>query len=171
MYAQVERSKENKSRAVANSVGQKKSSGKQAFGFVDNRIATTTQRKILQRVYDTGGNISKDVMGKVSEYLLPKEFGKLNCSSKEAKNATDRFRKPTRIKQLKGMLKDLPGEEINVKEEIEWYYAYGKYDQARELKEKIRKRDMIQQEIKRIEAFDEDGGDLNYPKKTICTIL
>lgn len=37
MYAQVEKPKENKSRPVANSVAQKKSSGKQGFGFVDNR--------------------------------------------------------------------------------------------------------------------------------------
>ncbi|MFT6845797.1 MAG: hypothetical protein ACJAUV_001996 [Flavobacteriales bacterium] len=37
MYAQVEKPKENKSRAVANSVAQKKSNGNQGFGFVDNR--------------------------------------------------------------------------------------------------------------------------------------
>jgi len=36
MYAQIEKPKENKSRAVANSVAQKKSNGKQGFGFVDN---------------------------------------------------------------------------------------------------------------------------------------
>ena len=37
MYAQVEKSKENKSRAVANSVTQRESNMKQGFGFVDNR--------------------------------------------------------------------------------------------------------------------------------------
>ncbi|MCG8548861.1 MAG: hypothetical protein MI799_00505 [Desulfobacterales bacterium] len=37
MYKQVEKSKENKSRMVANSVTQKKRNGKQSFGFVDNR--------------------------------------------------------------------------------------------------------------------------------------
>lgn len=37
MYTQVEKPKENKSRAVANSVGQKKSNGMQGFGLVDNR--------------------------------------------------------------------------------------------------------------------------------------
>lgn len=37
MYEQVEKPKENKSRAVANSVAQKKSDGKQGSGFVDNR--------------------------------------------------------------------------------------------------------------------------------------
>ncbi len=37
MYEQVEKPKENKSRAVANSVTQKKSAVRQGFGFVDNR--------------------------------------------------------------------------------------------------------------------------------------
>ncbi len=49
MYAQVEKTKENKSRAVANSVGQKKSSVKQGIGFVDNRLETIAQRK-LQKI-------------------------------------------------------------------------------------------------------------------------
>lgn len=37
MYEQIEKPKDNKSRAVANSVAQKKSNVKQGFGFVDNR--------------------------------------------------------------------------------------------------------------------------------------
>jgi hypothetical protein len=37
MYEQVEKPKENKSRAVSNSEAQKKSNGKQGFGFLDNR--------------------------------------------------------------------------------------------------------------------------------------
>ena len=37
MYLQVDRAKENESRAVANDIGQKRSNGKQDFGFVDNR--------------------------------------------------------------------------------------------------------------------------------------
>ena len=37
MYEQIENPKENKNRAVANFVGQKKSNAKQKFGFVDNR--------------------------------------------------------------------------------------------------------------------------------------
>ena len=47
MYEQVEKPKENKSRAVANSVAQKKSSGKQGFGFEDNRLESITQRKVV----------------------------------------------------------------------------------------------------------------------------
>ncbi len=45
MYAQVEKPKENKSRAVADSVAQKKSTVKQSFGFVDNRHEAIAQRK------------------------------------------------------------------------------------------------------------------------------
>ncbi|MEM5548761.1 hypothetical protein [Pseudoalteromonas fuliginea] len=46
MYAQVEKTKENKSRAVANSVGQKKSNTKQGFGFVDNRPEAVVKRSL-----------------------------------------------------------------------------------------------------------------------------
>jgi hypothetical protein len=46
MYAQVEKPKENKSRAVANSVAQKQSGTKPTFQFVDNRPEATAQRKI-----------------------------------------------------------------------------------------------------------------------------
>jgi len=45
MYEQVEKPKENKSRAVANSVTQKKSNVKQGFGFVDNRPEAIVQKK------------------------------------------------------------------------------------------------------------------------------
>lgn len=48
MYEQVEKSKDNKSRAVANSVGQKKSNVKQGYGFVDNRLVAVTQRKLTE---------------------------------------------------------------------------------------------------------------------------
>ena len=49
MYSQVEKPKENKSRAVANSVTQKKSNVKQGFGFVDNR-----QQSVAQMVVENG---------------------------------------------------------------------------------------------------------------------
>ena len=42
MYEQVEKPKKNKSRAIANSVGQKKSNVKQAVDFMDNRQDTNT---------------------------------------------------------------------------------------------------------------------------------
>lgn len=48
MYEQVEKPKENKSRAIANSVSQKKSIVKQGFGFVDNRPKAIAQRKLQE---------------------------------------------------------------------------------------------------------------------------
>jgi hypothetical protein len=60
MYAQKEKPKENKSRAVANSVSQKKSNAKQGFGFVDNREETHQLYK-LQELANSGQreNLSK----------------------------------------------------------------------------------------------------------------
>lgn len=52
MYAQIEKSKRDKSRAVANVVCQKKSTVKQGFGFVDNRAETITQRKLQRLVFN-----------------------------------------------------------------------------------------------------------------------
>lgn len=46
MYEQVKKSKQNKSRAVANAVAQKKSNMKQGFGFVDNRPNTVAHKKL-----------------------------------------------------------------------------------------------------------------------------
>lgn len=50
MYAQVEKQKENKSKAVANSVAQKKSSVRQGFQFVDNRTDIYLQRRIQSKM-------------------------------------------------------------------------------------------------------------------------
>ena len=46
MYDQVDKSKESKSRAVADSIGQKKSNAMQGFWFVDNRTESVVQRKL-----------------------------------------------------------------------------------------------------------------------------
>jgi hypothetical protein len=53
MYVQVKKPKENKSRAVANSVTQKKSNVKQSFGFVDNRPKSNAQKKIQSQANDS----------------------------------------------------------------------------------------------------------------------
>lgn len=63
MYAQVENPKENKSRAIANSVAQKKSNGKQGFGFVDNRPEMVTQRKV-QEVANKSTRVIQNKKGK-----------------------------------------------------------------------------------------------------------
>jgi hypothetical protein len=49
MYARVEKSIENRSRAVTNSVAQKKSNVRQGFGFVDNRPETIAQKKLQEK--------------------------------------------------------------------------------------------------------------------------
>lgn len=48
MYAQNEKQKENRSRAVANSFAHKKSNVKQHFSFVDNRPESVAQRKLQE---------------------------------------------------------------------------------------------------------------------------
>lgn len=53
MYKQIEKSKENKSRTVANSVTQKKSDVKQGLGFVDNRPEGVAQRKLQEMMNDS----------------------------------------------------------------------------------------------------------------------
>lgn len=60
MYEQVEKPKENKSRAVANSVAQKQSSDNSTFKFVDNRQEAVAQRRQVDKVecgYDGGATI------------------------------------------------------------------------------------------------------------------
>ncbi len=54
MYAQLEKKKEkkNKSNAVANSVGQKKGTGKQGFGFVNNRTDAIIQKQTKNKLYN-----------------------------------------------------------------------------------------------------------------------
>ena len=53
MYAQVEKPKENKRRAVANSVAQKRSSGEPTFQFVDNLPEAIAQRKLQEMANNT----------------------------------------------------------------------------------------------------------------------
>ena len=48
MYEQVEKPKVNKSRAVANSVAQKKNNVKHGFGLVENRPEFVAQRKLKE---------------------------------------------------------------------------------------------------------------------------
>ena len=57
MYAQMEKPKENKSRAVANSVAQKKNNGKQGFGFADNRPEVVSPQKLQQSIISKKANV------------------------------------------------------------------------------------------------------------------
>lgn len=56
MYAQKEKSKESKSRAIANSVAQKKSSGKTGFRFVDNRPEAIQLKAIKGQIEKSDGS-------------------------------------------------------------------------------------------------------------------
>ena len=49
MHEKADKPRDNNSKAVANNVGQKKSFGKQNFGFVDNRPEAIAQKKIIDR--------------------------------------------------------------------------------------------------------------------------
>jgi hypothetical protein len=60
MYAQVEKSKENSSRIVENSVTGKKRNGNLSFGFVDNRPEAVAQRK-LRRVAKESSPKAKEI--------------------------------------------------------------------------------------------------------------
>lgn len=53
MYTQENKSNDNKSRVVANSVSQKKGNGKQGLGFVDNRPEAIIQKKLQGLVNDS----------------------------------------------------------------------------------------------------------------------
>ncbi|MCK5229980.1 MAG: hypothetical protein KAR13_06925 [Desulfobulbaceae bacterium] len=70
MYAQVEKPKESKSRAVANAVTQKKSAGERSFGFVDNRTQSLqlmqnsfigSPTNVVQRVTYKGVEYSREL--------------------------------------------------------------------------------------------------------------
>ena len=65
MYAQVEKPKENNSRAVANSVTQKKSNIKQSFEFVDNRSKANINNILqLNSMNNKGRGVIQRAIGK-----------------------------------------------------------------------------------------------------------
>lgn len=66
MYAQVEKSKENKSRSVANSVSEKKSAVSQCIGIVDNRAKTSAQKN-LQDIINSSENDSTQLRNKIDK--------------------------------------------------------------------------------------------------------
>ncbi|MFG6107571.1 F-box protein [Leptothoe sp. EHU-05/26/07-4] len=91
MYAQVEKSKENKSKAVANSAAQKKSNGKQGYRFDDNRQSTIAQRQqiaimskhgVLQRVNGLD-EMPVDMLREIAKKLGPKDIVSFGSTNKE----------------------------------------------------------------------------------------
>jgi len=71
MYTQVEKSKENNNRAVANSVSQKKNNLKQGFGFVDNRPEAVAQRKMKKMADNYSAQQQQSVQKKENNTGLP----------------------------------------------------------------------------------------------------
>lgn len=77
MYAQVAKPKEDKSRAIANSVALKKSSVKQGFGFVDNRPVVAVQRKLSESI--TAKQSTQGISrGAVIQRAIPKSTDEWN---------------------------------------------------------------------------------------------
>ena len=89
MYAQVEKPKENKSRAVANSVTQKKGNVKQGFGFVDNRPEVVVQRK-LQEMAKKNSQVTqlKGIQQKADDRSQVKAIQKYIIQSQPSRNIT-----------------------------------------------------------------------------------
>jgi hypothetical protein len=77
MYAQVEKPKENKSRAVANSVAQKQSCGESTYQLVDNRPAAIAQRKLKGMV----NNSNHSVIVQLNRIVQLKEKDALELAS------------------------------------------------------------------------------------------
>jgi len=72
MYAQVNRSIENKSRAVAKTVTQNKSNVSQSFGFVDNRPVSIAQRKMQALIRNSFPQITQKKQGRVKPTMRMK---------------------------------------------------------------------------------------------------
>ncbi|MBE9062403.1 DUF4157 domain-containing protein [cf. Phormidesmis sp. LEGE 11477] len=70
MYTQVEKSKENKNKTVANAVAQKHSGGASTFHFVDNRPEAVLQRK-LQEMANSFSAQQQPIQKKESNTGLP----------------------------------------------------------------------------------------------------
>ncbi|WP_445946281.1 hypothetical protein [Shewanella sp.] len=72
MYAQIDKSKENKSKAVANAVAKNKSVVQQSFAFVDNRSEVIAKRRYQEMVGNYCSPVSQinDVPPKQTESVI-----------------------------------------------------------------------------------------------------
>lgn len=123
MYAQTERTKENTSRAVANSAIQMQSTAKQGFGFVDNRSEAFAAKIRLPAECQSPPN-EHDELGKPQ----------LNHNQEMHYN--------NRVRQLKPILSDyeaddeqfasdvLSGKIIPDESKIVWEFEYGERSEA-----------------------------------------
>ena len=111
MYAQIEKSKNNKGRAVANSADQKKSSVKQGLTFVDKRQQTIVQKVIQRRAadpFERGSIDSPQVHHIISHAKLTGGLNMLDAQGKtEVKRAFLPTDKKITIRQLYQIEKEL----------------------------------------------------------------
>ncbi|WP_421854433.1 hypothetical protein [Marinomonas sp.] len=115
MYEQIEKPKENKSRAIANSVAQKKSNGKQGFEFVDNRHISSLKKIDTGR---EGVKISKNkapiqCLSKENRDALKEDIIKKGYSLDELKIAISEKAKDEATKGLSGVLSEGELKEIH----------------------------------------------------------
>jgi len=119
MYEQIEKPKENKSRVSANSVTQKKSSGKPKFGFVDNRLSGIVQRKL---VGDDGQNLNSDQVWDIliDHYnIVPDKGFRHNILKAIVDDGVGEIKIPSQMSQALdkySWLNDLVAEKVSVKE-------------------------------------------------------
>lgn len=76
MYEHIEKPKENKSRAVANSFAKKNSGVKQGFGFVDNRPSYVEKRKLNGMINNRPIQMMKNFEYQSKGYSTPQDVRK-----------------------------------------------------------------------------------------------
>lgn len=80
MYTQENKSREDKSKSVVSSVAQKKSNGKQGFGFVDYRDESIMQRKVQNVIKNSHQNL-QSIKSIASDSTSIQRFVKKTCKS------------------------------------------------------------------------------------------
>lgn len=92
MYTQVEKSKNDKSRAVANTVAQKKNNVNQGLGFVDNRTGAVAQSKLCKIINNRPQmeqcGILQEKINKKSQ-IIPTKLNRCNSKSELIQFALD----------------------------------------------------------------------------------
>ncbi|MBL4706919.1 MAG: hypothetical protein JKY48_00570 [Flavobacteriales bacterium] len=118
MYEQVEKPKENKSRAVANSVAQNKSNVKQGFGFVDNRHRSVSKGNVpTDSILNARNSIFQAMKMEASnpiQFKLPQdsELRKLTWQGIKAKFGKGREH-ITKFRDWENILKHITSEEFS----------------------------------------------------------
>lgn len=112
MYAQLEKPKENKRRAIANSVAPKKGSMTQGFGFVDNRPEVTSQRKMQALTFNH--QVPQLIQNKENDTGLPDN---LNIYSKiKAIQLEKSVNNITFVRNMRNSYKGMPLQRMKINE-------------------------------------------------------